>query len=387
MNNSIQFNSFDSIKLPFLTPAAVCKNLFGCCGDSSLSLILDLSSKQTLTAMLRVRYVALTVWLYFYVKNRKRRFKKRPPLSPTFGGSAHIPNGHTVKLSKGNVFYRLYNEGADSFEAPFFLVHGFVGSSEYFVPLIESLLASNRRIYAIDLYGRGRSDFVDEAMTHEFFAQQIVEFLISLKINTPINLVGYSMGGGIVVHFSSVYRHLVRSLTLIAPIGLPSMTKGPPKFLILFLKILGFFSQILYGGYLHEWFVRKLFVENISGFLNDGWKHTVGSSRFDWYRKHNEKRLANEADTLPRAVTSTITNMSFDGLDSQYAVLGHSPPLPTLVLWGKKDTIVPFDPEGILKRIPHAVVKSYDDEGHILPIESAEMVGEDMQEWLQEQGV
>ena len=116
----IQFNSFDSIKLPFLTPAAVCKNLFGCCGDSSLSMILDLSSKQTLTAMLRVRYVALTVWLYFYVKNRKRRFKKRPPLSPTFGGSAHIPNGHTVKLSKGNVFYRLYNEGADSFEAPFF---------------------------------------------------------------------------------------------------------------------------------------------------------------------------------------------------------------------------------------------------------------------------
>ena len=54
---------------------------------------------------------------------------------------------------------------------------------------------------------------------------------------------------------ASLYRNALRSLTLIAPVGLPSMTKGPPWAIVAILSMVKELSYILYGGRLHEYLI------------------------------------------------------------------------------------------------------------------------------------
>jgi pimeloyl-ACP methyl ester carboxylesterase len=268
------------------------------------------------------------------------------------------------------------------------LCHGFIGSSEYLIPLIEALLPTQRRIFALDLYGRGHSDCVDVENNYVLFTEQISELLETLSITSPIDLVGYSMGGGIVVQFGAHNLSLLRSLTLIAPVGLPSMTIGPSNTLKLVLKALKYCSYTLYGGYLHEWLTAEVLKPN-DKVLCQGWTK-VDTPRFLWYKQHMLCRFENEEETLPRAVSSTLLNLPFNSLSKSYAAIGETarshtsrapPPLPVLAMWGVDDQSVPCDGDGLKRLIPQAKVITWPNEGHMLPVELAEEVGAKMMEF------
>eukprot|EP00945_MAST-04E_sp_MAST-4E-sp1_P003880 g3880.t1 len=310
-------------------------------------------------------------FLYFRSRNARKREPERPGGACKAGELAGS-DGHYVKLSKGRTFYRMYNEHCSPDKCPIVLVHGFVGSSEYFKPLVQCLLRTERRIIAIDLYGRGHSDFVDEKHDENLFAHQVLELLIVLNITVPIDLVGYSMGGGVVVRLASLYRNVLRSLTLIAPVGLPSMTKGAPRALVVALSILKELSHALYGGYMHEYLI-SFYIWRMKQKIDGGWTDK-SSERFKWFKAHYSKRLeTSERNTLPKAAASTLMNFKMDGLGEQYSAIGaNERKLPTLTIWGEDDSIVPCDVDGIKRAIPHAVVKVHKNRNHNFPIQWAE---------------
>lgn len=76
-----------------------------------------------------------------------------------------------------------------------------------------------------DLFGRGFTDGVGD-LPHDsrLYVTQILLALASSPLpwtgTGALRLVGYSMGGGIAVHFAATFPHLVSSLVLLAPAGL-----------------------------------------------------------------------------------------------------------------------------------------------------------------------
>ena len=93
-----------------------------------------------------------------------------------------------------------------------------------FLPLYRCFrLADN--VCLQDLFGRGFSDGVGD-LPHDprLYVTQTLLALASSPIawtgNDAFRLVGYSLGGGIAVHFANAFPHLVSSLVLLAPAGL-----------------------------------------------------------------------------------------------------------------------------------------------------------------------
>jgi pimeloyl-ACP methyl ester carboxylesterase len=76
-----------------------------------------------------------------------------------------------------------------------------------------------------DLFGRGFSDNVGDA-EHDarLYVAQVLMVLASSPLSwtgtKSFSLVGYSLGGGIAVHVSAAFGHMIDSLVLLAPSGL-----------------------------------------------------------------------------------------------------------------------------------------------------------------------
>jgi pimeloyl-ACP methyl ester carboxylesterase len=95
-------------------------------------------------------------------------------------------------------------------------------------PLGNDLVSRGYRVMIFDYFGRGYSDYpVDIPQDTRLYNMQMLLALASSPLrNEPwasekgFHLLGYSLGGGIVVEFARYFPHLVRSLTLVTPGGL-----------------------------------------------------------------------------------------------------------------------------------------------------------------------
>ena len=105
-------------------------------------------------------------------------------------------------------------EGAEA--APVVLIHGNVSSSLFWQPL---MLALPRPTIAIDLRGFGDSETlpVDATRGLRDFSDDVAGVLDALGV-TGAHVVGWSMGGGVVLQLLLDRPDLVRSLTLQAPV-------------------------------------------------------------------------------------------------------------------------------------------------------------------------
>lgn len=105
------------------------------------------------------------------------------------------------------------------------LIHGISTTCQTLGPIATALAARGRRVLIFDLFGRGFSDGVGD-LPHDarLYVSQALCVLASSELawtgDGAFDLVGYSMGGGIAVHFAAAFPRLVRSVVLLAPAGL-----------------------------------------------------------------------------------------------------------------------------------------------------------------------
>ncbi|KAK3328851.1 Alpha/Beta hydrolase protein [Apodospora peruviana] len=135
-----------------------------------------------------------------------------------------FPGVRDVETPYGTI--RVYEWGPMTGQKVLF-IHGITTSCQTLGPTAHALVNEKGcRVMLFDLFGRGFSDGVGD-LPHDtrLYTSQILLALASSPLawsgaENAFRVVGYSMGGGVAVHFAVTFPHLVSKLILLAPAGL-----------------------------------------------------------------------------------------------------------------------------------------------------------------------
>ena len=120
--------------------------------------------------------------------------------SPGTGSHADVNGLH--------LYYEIHGTGR-----PTVVLHGGLGSGEMFGPLIPELTAAGRQVIAPDLQGHGRTADIDRPLSLEAMADDIAALIRDLGLD-QVDIVGYSLGGGVALHTALRHPALVRRLAV-----------------------------------------------------------------------------------------------------------------------------------------------------------------------------
>ncbi len=129
--------------------------------------------------------------------------------------------GDFVRLADGVTHFEL--AGAEN-PRTVVLVHGFSVPYYLWDQNFEPLAKAGFRVVRYDLYGRGFSDRPDVRYDAELFDRQLTALLDALKIPGPVDIVGASLGGPIVITFADRHPERVRTISLLDPGYLTGLT-------------------------------------------------------------------------------------------------------------------------------------------------------------------
>jgi len=193
-------------------------------------------------------------------------------------------------------------------KSPVVILHGWGLSGKTFFPLAETLKKQGYRVYAPDLPGFGESGMPKRPLTLTDYAYFLADYLKTNRINHPI-LIGQSFGGRVSLKYNQLCPKSVRVLILS---GTPGFTPIPKKKLILFI-FLAKIGKLLFSIpplNLMQDAVRKWYY------------YVVGAKEF--FRAEGTMR-----DTFKQIVKEDLVR-AMEAVD-----------IPTLLLWGEYDIIVP----------------------------------------------
>jgi len=109
------------------------------------------------------------------------------------------------------LYYEIHGQGE-----PLILLHGGLGATGMFGPIIPSL-ATNRRVIAVDLQGHGRTADINRPLTPEAMADDIAGLLRYLAIEKA-DVMGYSLGGGVALRLAVQHPAIVNKLILVSTV-------------------------------------------------------------------------------------------------------------------------------------------------------------------------
>src|SRR4051812_40629144 len=120
------------------------------------------------------------------------------------GAEGHAPaNG--VQM-----YWRSLGEGG----TPLVVVHGGFGSNEMMAPL-AARLAGGRRVISVELQGHGHTADVDRPFGYEAFGDDLAALVRHLDLG-PVDLLGYSLGGGSSLRAAIQHPEVLRRLVLVS---------------------------------------------------------------------------------------------------------------------------------------------------------------------------
>ena len=117
-------------------------------------------------------------------------------------------SGHAA-VNGVNYYYAVYGTGE-----PLLLVHGGLGQIEMFGPNLTKL-AQNRQVIGIDMQGHGRTPLGDRELNLVDMGNDMAGVLKKLGYER-VDVLGYSMGGGVAFQFAVQHPEMVRRLVLVS---------------------------------------------------------------------------------------------------------------------------------------------------------------------------
>jgi pyruvate dehydrogenase E2 component (dihydrolipoamide acetyltransferase) len=246
-----------------------------------------------------------------------------------------------------------YLEMGDGQRAPVVFIHGFGGDLNNWL-FSQPVLAQTGPAYSIDLPGHGQSTKQVDGGTVEFLAAAVFAWFEALEIGIA-HLVGHSLGGAIAIELASSRPQCVKSLTLIAPVGL-----GPE---INFDYIQGFIRAnrhkqlrpIVEQLFADPSLVRRKMLDDVINFKRiDGAVEALGTIADTVF--HDGRQSVNLAPRL-----------------SELA-------MPVQVIWGEEDRIIPAAHLNVVPRsvAVHLIPKA----AHMVHMEKAEDVNVFIQKFI-----
>jgi len=250
--------------------------------------------------------------------------------------------GQFINLTNGRTYYEL--SGPEDGEVVV-LVHGFSIPSYIWEPTKRSLVNAGYQVLAFDLFGRGYSDRPASDYGMELYVQQLADLLISLNFRAPVNLVGMSMGGAVVTHFTNRYPKKVNKISLLAP-----LIETPSR------KVLTLLKAPLLGDYLAKVMVVPM--------LDNGLDRVVYDPLVfpDWHLKFTEQTLY---EGFARAILKTAHYLDGKTFKSEYEELGQRN-IPMQLFWGRQDKTIPYtDSAKVLSALGQIEFIALDKTGHL----------------------
>ncbi len=246
------------------------------------------------------------------------------------------PKYETADTRSGKLRYAKRGDGGDTV----ILIHGFGGDLDNWLFNIDAL-AETATVYALDLPGHGQSSKALDKPGLASLTAALAQFMDKTGIDSA-HLAGHSMGGGIAMQMAINHPEKVKSLTLIAPLGLG--------------------AEI--GTYVSNFTAaegRKDLKPVLETLFAD--KNLVSRKLVDDVLKY--KRLDGVGPLLKDLSNGLFENgRQRDAPGKQLA--GKLP--PTLVIWGKEDQVIPAAHS---ENLPGASVHVLDNAGHMVFMEKA----------------
>ncbi|MDP1722625.1 MAG: alpha/beta hydrolase [Candidatus Gottesmanbacteria bacterium] len=202
------------------------------------------------------------------------------------------------------------------------ILHGWGLSGKTFLPLEQCLKKQGYRVFAPDLPGFGATKIPEHPLALVDYAQFLDGYLKKNHIVQPI-LIGHSFGGRVSLKYNELYPNRVRALILS---GTPGFTPIPKK------KLLFFIALAKIGGFLFSIPPLSLAQDSVRRW----YYYVVGAKEF--FRAEGAMR-----ETFKRIVREDLVS-------SMEAIK-----IPTLLLWGEYDIIVPLS---IAERMHRVIVDS-----------------------------
>lgn len=235
---------------------------------------------------------------------------------------------------------------------PLVLLHGFTGSGINWRALRDQLCWTYT-VITVDLLGHGRSDAPPDPARYAMArAAADLAQLFQVLTASPVNLLGYSMGGRLALYMARHYPDLVRSLVLeSASPGLADPRARHER------------------RQRDEQLARRIEQDGIPAFV-DYWENIplFASQRTlpsDVRQQLRDQRLTNR----PRGLANSLRGMGTGQQPSLWEELAHIDQ-PTLLLAGARDPKFANIARQMGQRLPHAQLSIVPDAGHTIHLEA-----------------
>ena len=277
-------------------------------------------------------------------------------------------NGQTVTtndvindICRIKLNYEIYGTGS-----PILFLHGFGASSYSWRYLVEPL-SKNHQLILVDLKGFGKSPKpADDGYGIEDQAELIYQFILDHDLH-GLTMIGHSMGGGVALvtatMLSARQPKRLSKLVLIDSAGLKQK-------LPFFIKILRtpFIGSLIVAIIPNKTKVRLILKK---AYFDDG---KINSEQIRAYAQPLGSPGGNRALVV---TAKEIIPKNVDEITRKYKNIL----VPTLILWGSNDEIVPLEVGKKLRDIiPNAILVEIDRCGHVpheeMPGESAKVISE-----------
>lgn len=125
---------------------------------------------------------------------------------------------HFYALNSRGYHRIVYNDWGDPDGQPVICVHGLTGNGHDFDVLAENLTSSGFRLIAVDLAGRGRSDFLQDSLDYNYnqYCHDLMALLAHLCLAQPasVDWLGVSLGGLLGIKLAGMENSPIRRLIL-----------------------------------------------------------------------------------------------------------------------------------------------------------------------------
>src|SRR5436190_140543 len=125
-------------------------------------------------------------------------------------------SGEYADVNGLHLYYEIHGPAASATVSrpALVLLHGGLGSGEMFGPLLPTL-AEDRRVIVPDLQGHGRTADIDRPLDVRLMAGDIAKLVEALG-SDAVDVMGYSLGGGVGMHLAFQRPDLVRRLVAVS---------------------------------------------------------------------------------------------------------------------------------------------------------------------------
>jgi pimeloyl-ACP methyl ester carboxylesterase len=126
-----------------------------------------------------------------------------------WGTKTPPPSGRYAEVNGLELYYETHGSGK-----PLILLHGGLGAGSMFGANLPAL-AANHQVIAVDLQGHGRTADIDRPIRIEHMADDVAALIEHLGLG-PVDIMGYSLGGGVALQVGLRHPRLVNKLVLVS---------------------------------------------------------------------------------------------------------------------------------------------------------------------------